>query len=58
MKLLHSLGEIIAQRYRLLSILGEGGSGTTYLAEDLQNSEQVALKVLSLRHVTDWKSIG
>jgi ankyrin repeat protein len=58
MKLLPSWEEIIAQRYRLLSILGEGGSGITYLAEDLQNSERVALKALSLRHITDWKAIA
>lgn len=58
MELLHSSGEIIAQRYRLLDILGQGGSGTTYLAEDIHCSEQVALKALSLRHMTDWKAIA
>ncbi len=58
MELLHSSGETIAQRYRILDILGQGGSGTTYLAEDIHCSEQVALKALSLRHMTDWKAIA
>lgn len=48
MVLLHQFGETIAQQYRILGILGEGGSGTTYRAEDLQTGELVALKALSL----------
>lgn len=55
MELLHQPGEIIAQRYRILNTLGQGGVGITYQAQDLQNSQQVALKALSLRRMTDWK---
>ena len=55
MELLHESGEIIAQRYRFLGQLGQGGSGTTYLAEDLRHSQRVALKALSLQRMTDWK---
>ena len=57
MELLHQSGEIIAQRYRILNILGEGGSGITYEAEDLDNSGRVAIKALSLRRMNDWKMI-
>ena len=55
MELLHKPGEIIAQRYRILNTLGQGGVGTTYEAQDLQNSQSVALKALSLRRMADWK---
>ncbi|HEY9607990.1 ankyrin repeat domain-containing protein [Allocoleopsis sp.] len=57
MELLHEPGEMIAQRYRIVDRLGAGGSGTTYLAEDSQNSQPVALKALSLRYIRDWKPI-
>jgi serine/threonine protein kinase len=57
MKLLHQTGDIVCQKYRILSILGEGGSGTTYLARDLRNNQQVALKAMSLRNLGNWKLI-
>ena len=57
MELLHQSGEIVAQRYRILDILGQGGVGTTYKAEDLQSGEQLALKALSLRRMNDWKKM-
>lgn len=57
MELLHQSGEIVAQRYRILDILGQGGIGTTYKAEDLQSGHQLALKALSLRRMTDWKKM-
>src|SRR5690606_28840004 len=42
------LGQVIAERYRIVSILGHGGSGTVYLAEraDKQYSAQVAVKII------------
>lgn len=57
MDVLHQSGEIVAQRYRILDILGQGGIGTTYKAEDLQSGHQLALKALSLRRMTDWKKM-
>ena len=41
--------------YRILDTLGQGGSGTTYLAQDLKSTQQVALKALSLHRMADWK---
>lgn len=55
MEALHQPGDIIAQRYRITDTLGQGGVGITYAAEDLTSGEQVALKVLSLRQMGDWK---
>ena len=57
MELLHQSGEIIAEKYRILDILGQGASGTTYLAQDLKSGKRVALKALSLRRMNDWKMI-
>lgn len=55
MKRLHQTNDIIANRYRIVKVLGEGGSGTTYEAEDLVNYHCVAIKVVFLSEVEDWK---
>jgi len=57
MELLHQSGEIIALKYRIIDILGQGSSGTTYKAENLLSGEKVAIKALSLHEVTDWKML-
>ena len=57
MKLLHQVGDIINQKYRISDILGEGGIAITYLADNLQTGDNLALKVLSLRRMTDWKKM-
>src|ERR1035438_7773201 len=40
------LGTVIGGRYRIDSILGEGGMGTVYAAEHMLMRKRVALKVL------------
>ena len=57
MEPLHQPNNIIAQKYKIINTLGEGGSGITYLAQDLQNNQNVALKALSLHRMTDWKAM-
>ena len=51
----HQQGEIIGARYSILYILGQGGIGITYAAEDLKTGEKVALKAVSLRRTDDLK---
>src|SRR5262249_56474295 len=45
-------GQIVAH-YRILSLLGEGGMGTVYLAEDTTLRRNVSLKFLSSRFIQD-----
>jgi serine/threonine protein kinase len=54
---LHQPGDIIAHRYQIRSILGQGGLGITYAADDLERGERVALKALSLRRIDDFKAV-
>jgi eukaryotic-like serine/threonine-protein kinase len=48
---------VLVDRYRIIDILGEGGSGKTYRALDEKNQVEVALKILSLRGMSDWKTL-
>nr|WP_199314094.1 serine/threonine-protein kinase [Leptolyngbya sp. FACHB-671] len=54
---MHQPGHVIGDRYQIASVLGQGGTGITYKAEDLISGGNVAIKVLSLNHLTDWKAL-
>lgn len=55
METLHQPEDIINQRYRIVTLLGQGSTGITYEAEDLTNYQLVAIKAISLRQATNWK---
>jgi eukaryotic-like serine/threonine-protein kinase len=55
MQYIHPIDYVVRDRYRLVEVLGQGGMGTTYRAEDLVDNRWVAVKVVSLRQVKDWK---
>jgi eukaryotic-like serine/threonine-protein kinase len=57
MEILQKSEKIIAERYRIIGKLGQGGVGITYAAVDLNSDRKVALKALSLRLTTEWKKI-
>ena len=46
-------GQILAQRYRVQRLIGKGGMGAVYLADDEVLHELVALKVISSAFATD-----
>jgi serine/threonine protein kinase len=52
---IHQTGEIVQGRYRIDNILGQGGIGITYAAEDLKTGDRVAIKALSFRRMNDRK---
>ena len=47
----------ISPKYHLLSVLGRGATGVTYLSENKQTKQKVAIKCLSLKNLQNWQQI-
>lgn len=47
---LHAPGTVVADRYRIDTMIGRGGMGTVYAAEQIALGRKVALKVISPNH--------
>jgi len=50
-------GRLLAERYRLSEVLGRGGAGEVYLAEDLSERQPCAVKVLNPELANDEESL-
>ena len=51
------VGTRLRERFEIVERLGEGGQGTTWLAEDRQTDRMVAVKQLALGEADDWKAV-
>lgn len=46
-----------AGRYEMDAVLGQGGQGSTFAGTDRKTGARVAVKVLDLKHASDWKRV-
>ncbi len=44
-------------RYEMDGVLGQGGQGSTFAGTDRKTGARVAVKVLDLKHASDWKRV-
>ena len=51
-------GDMIAERYQVVRMLGKGGMGIVYLANDTKRDRQVALKTLLPQYATNQQAVG
>ena len=57
MTIAYQTGDIIKNQYRITGILGKGGIAVTYGAIDSETNSPVAIKVVSLKQLDNWKQI-
>ena len=46
---------VIADRYEVVSVIGQGSAARTLLCNDLREQRRVVVKELHFAHLTDWK---
>jgi eukaryotic-like serine/threonine-protein kinase len=51
------IGTILAERYKILSVIGQGGMGTVFLANHLDLDRPVAIKVLNPQQITKQAAV-
>jgi serine/threonine-protein kinase len=52
------VGAVLSSRYRLLRVLGEGGIGAVFEAQDLAGSHRCALKMLRPEYAAEQRVLG
>ncbi len=57
MSLIHKPEEIVQGKYRFTGVLGKGAVAVTYSAIDIQTNSLVAVKVISLKRLDNWKQV-
>ncbi|HEU4456690.1 MAG TPA: serine/threonine-protein kinase, partial [Longimicrobium sp.] len=48
---------MIADRYEVVSVIGQGSAARTLLCSDLREDRRVVVKELHFAHLTDWKQL-
>jgi hypothetical protein len=48
---------VIADRYEVVSVIGQGSAARTLLCSDLRTEGRVVVKELHVAHLTDWKHL-
>ncbi|MBI2426146.1 MAG: serine/threonine protein kinase [Candidatus Hydrogenedentes bacterium] len=51
-------GDLIAERYEVIKLLGKGGMGMVYLVQDTKRERRIALKTLLPQYATNQRAVG
>jgi hypothetical protein len=52
-----TVGDLLADRYRIERELGRGGAGITYLVNDMKDGSTAVAKLLHFDLLSDWKAV-